>query len=73
METYNYQFIKKIPIEVKKKINNYLRKLLVIKKLIIKYSIKYYRKAIKKPYKNQKRTQKTLKIKLKYIRRNQVK
>jgi len=44
--------MKKIYIEVKKKINNYLRELLVIKKLIIKYSIKYYRKAIKKPYRN---------------------
>jgi len=36
--------------------NSYLKKLLVIKKLIIKYGIKYYRKAIKKPYRNQKRT-----------------
>jgi len=32
--------------------NSYLRKLLVIKKLIIKCSIKYYKKAIKKPYGN---------------------
>jgi len=39
-------------IKVKKKINNYLRRLLVIKKLIIKYSIKYYKKAIKKLYRN---------------------
>jgi len=35
-------------IEVKKKINSYLKRLLIIKKLIIKYSIKYYKKAIKK-------------------------
>jgi len=44
--------MKKIYIEVRKKINSYLRRLLVIKKSIIRYSIKYYRKAIKKPYKN---------------------
>jgi len=48
--------MKKTPIEVKKKMNSYLRKSLVIKKLIIKYSIKYYGKAIKKPYRNQRRT-----------------
>jgi len=48
--------MKKTLIKVKKKINSHLRKLLVIKKLMIKYSIKYYRKAIKKPYRNQKRT-----------------
>jgi len=44
--------MKKTPIEVRKKINSYLRKLLVIKKLIIKCGIKYYKKAIKKPYRN---------------------
>jgi len=44
--------MKKTFIEVKKKINGYLRRLLVIKKLIIKCGIKYYRKAIKKPYRN---------------------
>jgi len=38
------------------KINSHLKELLVIKKLIIKYSIKYYRKAIKKPHRNQRRT-----------------
>jgi len=47
--------MKKTPIEVKKKINSYLRKSLVIKKLIIKCSIKYYRKAIKKLHRNQRR------------------
>jgi len=44
--------MKKISIEVKKKINSYLRRLLIIKKLIIKYGIKYYKKAIKKLYRN---------------------
>jgi len=44
--------MKKIFIEVKKKTNSYLRKLLVIRKLIIKCGIKYYGKAIKKPYRN---------------------
>jgi len=44
--------MKKTLIEVKKKINGYLRKLLVIRKLMIKCSIKYYRKAIKKLYRN---------------------
>jgi len=44
--------MKKTLIEVKKKINSYLRKLLVIRKLIIKYGIKYYGKVIKKPYRN---------------------
>jgi len=44
--------MKKTPIEVKKKINSYLKELLVIKKLIIKCGIKYYRKAIKKLYRN---------------------
>jgi len=39
-------------IEVKKKTNGYLRKLLVMRKLIIKYSIKYYGKAMKKLYGN---------------------
>jgi len=43
---------KKTFIEVKKKINSYLRKLLVIKKWIIKCGIKYYRKAIKKLHRN---------------------
>jgi len=47
--------MKKTPTEVRKKINNYLRKLLVTKKLIIKCSIKYYGKAIKKLYRNQRR------------------
>jgi len=41
-----------IPIKVKKKTNSYLRRLLVIKKLIIKCGIKYYKKAIKKLYGN---------------------
>jgi len=44
--------MKKTLIEVKKKINSYLRRLLVMKRLIIKYSIKYYGKAIRKPYRN---------------------
>jgi len=44
--------MKKIFIEVRKKINGYLRKLLVMKKLMIKCGIKYYRKAIKKLYGN---------------------
>jgi len=44
--------MKKIFIEVKKKIDSYLRRLLVIKKLIIKCSIKYYKKAIEKLYRN---------------------
>jgi len=44
--------MRKTPTEDKKKTNSYLRKSLVIKKLIIKYSIKYYRKAIKKLYRN---------------------
>jgi len=44
--------MKKIFIKVKKKINGYLRELLVIKKLIIKCGIKYYRKAIKKLHGN---------------------
>jgi len=44
--------MKKIYIEVKKKMNGYLRELLVIKKLIIKCGIKYYRKAIRKLYGN---------------------
>jgi len=44
--------MRKTPIEVKKKINGYLRKLLVIKKSMIKYSIKYYGKAMKKPHRN---------------------
>jgi len=48
--------MKKTPTEVRKKINSYLRKLLVTKKLIIKCGMKYYRKAIKKPYGNQRRT-----------------
>jgi len=39
---------KETPIKVKKKTNGYLRKLLVTKKSIIKYSIKYYGRAIKK-------------------------
>jgi len=44
--------MKKTPIEIRKKINSYLRKSLVIKKLMIKYGIKYYGKAIKKLYRN---------------------
>jgi len=44
--------MKKIPIEVKKKINGHLKELLVIKKSIIKYGIKYYGKAIKKLHRN---------------------
>jgi len=44
--------MKKIPIEVRKKTNGYLRRLLVMKKLIIRCGIKYYRKAIKKLYGN---------------------
>jgi len=48
--------MKKTLIKVKKKTNSYLRKLLVIKKLMIKCGIKYYRKAIKKLYGNQRRT-----------------
>jgi len=48
--------MKKTLIEVKKKINSYLRKSSVIRKLIIKCGIKYYRKAIKKLYGNQRRT-----------------
>jgi len=48
--------MKKTPIEVRKKTNGYLRKLLIIKKLTIKCGIKYYRKAIKKLYRNQRRT-----------------
>jgi len=48
--------MKKTPIKVRKKINGYLRRLLVMKKLIIRYSMKYYRKAIKKPHRNQRRT-----------------
>jgi len=48
--------MRKTPIKVKKKINSHLRKLLVTKRLMIKYGIKYYRKAIKKPYRNQRRT-----------------
>jgi len=44
--------MKKISIEVKKKINSHLKELLVMKKLIIKCGIKYYRKAIKKLYGN---------------------
>ena len=42
--------MRKIFIKVKKKINSYLRKLLVIKRLMTKYSIRYYGKAIKKPH-----------------------
>jgi len=44
--------MKKILIEVRKKINNYLRKLLVIRKSMIKCGIKYYGKAIRKLYRN---------------------
>jgi len=44
--------MKKISIGVKKKTNSYLRKLLVMKKLMTKYGIKYYGKAIKKPHGN---------------------
>jgi len=44
--------MKKILIEVRKKINGHLRELLVIKKLMIKCGIKYYGKAIKKPHRN---------------------
>jgi len=47
---------REILIEVKKKINNQLRKLLIIKILMIKCSLKYYRKAIRKLYRNQKKT-----------------
>jgi len=44
--------MKKTPIEVRKKINSYLRKLLITKKWTIKYGIKYYGKATRKPHRN---------------------
>ena len=44
--------MKKTPIEVKKKINNYLRKLLVIKELITKCGTKYYNKVMRKLYRS---------------------
>jgi len=48
--------MRKTPIKVRRKTNSHLRKLLVMRKLIIKYGIKYYKKAIKKPHRNQRRT-----------------